>query len=191
MNTPSHLIINAALHKKNKRGDIVKSAFLWGSVMPDIPLGILIIGFSIYYQFVLGLSPADVMESVFHQAYFNNPWWIAAHNVLHSPLSLGIYLVVLWRFRQQTGSRGHWWFWFVIGCLVHTIIDIPVHFDDGPLLFWPLNWATRFQSPVSYWDPAHYGIPFTIFEIVLDFGLLAYLFFPRLRARFSKKKSVT
>lgn len=187
MNTPSHLIINAALRKKFKRVDIPKSAFLWGSILPDIPLGLISIGFSIYYQFVLGQNPADVMESVFHQAYFNNPWWIASHNFLHSPLSLGIYLVVLWRFRQQAGSRGHWWFWFVVGCLIHTSIDIPVHFDDGPLLFWPLDWHIRFNSPVSYWDPAHYGIQFIFFEFTLDIALLIYLFLPRISARFSNK----
>ena len=34
--------------------------------------------------------------------------------------------------------------------------DFLLHNDDGRAHFWPLrNWV--FQSPVSYWDPDHYG----------------------------------
>ncbi len=35
-------------------------------------------------------------------------------------------------------------------------MDLPVHHDDGHRHFFPLSdW--RFASPVSYWDPEHYG----------------------------------
>ncbi len=44
-----------------------------------------------------------------------------------------------------------------ISCLLHSMIDVATHFDDGPVLFWPLDWSTRFASPVSYWDDDHYG----------------------------------
>ncbi|GAB4524610.1 MAG: hypothetical protein Fur0018_08370 [Anaerolineales bacterium] len=186
MNTPSHLIITAALHKKAARTDIPRSAVLWGSVMPDVPLGILSLAVSLYYRFILRQNPADVMETVFHQAYFHNPWWIAAHNFLHSPLALELYLAVLWRYRRQPGGRGHWALWFVADCLLHTALDIPVHFDDGPLLFWPLNWQTRFHSPVSYWDPAHYGLPFSIFEGLLDIALLGWMLLPEIKKRLQR-----
>ncbi|MEZ4675136.1 MAG: hypothetical protein R2932_12925 [Caldilineaceae bacterium] len=32
----------------------------------------------------------------------------------------------------------------------HTAIDIPLHYDDGPLLLFPFDWKTRFHSPVSH-----------------------------------------
>jgi hypothetical protein len=60
------------------------------------------------------------------------------------------------------------WFWVFVSAMFHALCDIPVHHDDGPLLFWPLNRSYRFVSPVSYWDPNYYGIPFSIGEHLLD-----------------------
>jgi hypothetical protein len=70
--------------------------------------------------------------------------------------------------------------WFSLGSLLHTLIDIPTHAGDGPLLFFPFDWQTRFNSPLSYWDPNFYGLQFMVFEILLTVGLLAYLFLPKL-----------
>lgn len=186
MNTPSHLIINAAILKKTGRKDIPSSAFLWGSVAPGIPLGLLSLGYFFYNHYIAVQPVPGGMSNAFDNLFFNNPWWIAFHNFLHSPVALFAYLVFLWHYRTQPGTRGNWWLWFVLGCMVHTAIDIPVHATDGPLLFWPLDWHIRFHSPVSYYDPAHYGIQFAIFEITLDILLLGYLFLPKLVARFKK-----
>ena len=41
--------------------------------------------------------------------------------------------------------------------------------------FWPLSdW--KFVSPVSYWNPAHYGDWFGMFETVLGIAMAALLF---------------
>jgi hypothetical protein len=183
VNTPSHLIINAALRKRANAGgasDIPRSAFLLGAVLPDIPLWLLWIGAYVYYRYVLGDIAVTPMDPMFDQFYFTNPFWIAAHNLLHSPTLLLIELGVLWRSRAMLGSRRHWWFWFAAGCLMHTALDIPTHVDDGPVLFFPFEWSIRFHSPMSYWDPRHFGRQFAIFELLLDVGLLAYLFGPGL-----------
>jgi hypothetical protein len=84
-------------------------------------------------------------------------------------------------------SRGNWWLWFVLSSMLHTSIDILTHVSDGPLLFWPLNWTIRFHSPVSYWDPAHFGTQFGVFEILLDIALLVYLLLPKLTEWFKKR----
>lgn len=187
MNTPSHLIINAALFKKARRRQIPQSAFLLGSVVPDIPLGLLSVGYYVYYRLMLGQSGPGWMGAAYDNLYFTNPWWIAGHNFLHSPVALLIYLAVLWRFRQRPGTRGHWWLWFVLGCAVHASIDIATHATDGPVLFWPFDWFTRFHSPISYYDPAHFGRQFAIFERALDIALLGYLLIPKLLKRFAKR----
>lgn len=39
---PTHLVINAAIEKRfGAKFKLAQSAFLWGSVIPDIPFGLL------------------------------------------------------------------------------------------------------------------------------------------------------
>ncbi|MCU0492143.1 MAG: hypothetical protein MUD01_11175, partial [Chloroflexaceae bacterium] len=63
MNTPSHVIVNAALRKVlRKRISIPASAFLIGGFMPDVPLGIISIGSLLYFRYVQGLELSSVMN---------------------------------------------------------------------------------------------------------------------------------
>jgi membrane-bound metal-dependent hydrolase YbcI (DUF457 family) len=180
MNTPSHFLITAALDKSLPRVPIVKSAFLFGSIAPDIPLWFLSI-FSIgYYHFIQGWSLSETSNFVFDELFFHNPIWIISHNFLHSPLLLAVALGYLWRSRRNIGSVERWLFWFVVACLIHCAIDVFTHNGDGPLLLFPIEWTLRFHSPVSYWNPHYYGREFARFELGLDIVLLVYLFGTRL-----------
>lgn len=189
MNTPSHLIINAALRRWQRgRVSIPRGAFLLGAVLPDVPLLLLSVGTFVYHRFVLGAQDMRaVMREAFDDRYFNDPLWIAGHNLLHSPTLLLLGVLLLWRFRQRAAGRGRWLLWFVLGCLAHTALDIPTHVDDGPVLFFPFDWHTRFHSPVSYWDPRHYGRQFALFELALDALLLGYLLLPALWRRLARR----
>jgi hypothetical protein len=188
MNSPSHLIINAAIAKKyGGKTRIAKSAFLWGSVLPDLPFGLLSWGTYLYHRFILQQDTTNLMENVIHPAYFNNPWWIASHNFLHSPTALVLYAVFLWRYLKQPNTRAHWGLSFVFGGMVHSIIDVLTHYDDGPVLFFPFDWYTRFYSPVSYWDRAHHASQFFWVELGINLVLLGYLFLPKLIERFRKQ----
>lgn len=71
--------------------------------------------------------------------------------------------------------------------MVHSVIDILTHFDDGPLLFFPFDWHMRFYSPVSYWDKAHYASQFFYFEIGLNIVLLGYLVLPEIIKRLKER----
>jgi hypothetical protein len=188
MNTiPSHLVINAAIEKKfGAKYKLAKSAFLWGSVVPDIPFGLLAWGTLAYYRFILQQDTSGVMENVIHYSYFHHPFWIAGHNFLHSPTALLIYAILLWRFVDKPNTRGHWWLSFAFGCMVHSVIDILTHYDDGPVLFFPFDWHTRFYSPVSYWDRAHYADQFFWVELGINIILLGYLFLPKLIQRLKR-----
>ena len=182
MNTlPTHLVINAAISKKfGSKFNLARSPFLWGSVVPDIPLAILSLGFFLYNRYIVAQPVSGMMASGFDNLYFNNPWWIAGHNLLHSPTALFIYATLLWSFRGKPNTRGHWWLWFVFGAMVHSVIDILTHHNDGPVLFWPFSRHTRFYSPISYWDKAHYASQFIYFEVGLNMVLLVYLVLPRI-----------
>jgi hypothetical protein len=192
VNTPSHLIINAALRKRGVGHgalSIPRSAFLLGAVLPDIPLWLLWIGAYAYYRYGLGDLSITLMDPRFDHLYFTDPFWLAAHNLLHAPLLQLTALVLLRRQRAWPGTWGGWSFWFAAGCLVHTALDIPVHADDGPLLFFPIEWSMRFHSPLSYWDARHFGREFAIFEVLLDVGLLIYLFGPGLWRRLRRQSA--
>ncbi len=175
MNTPSHWIMTAALDKAFPRVPIVKSAFLFGSIAPDIALWLLSIGSLIYYQLILGWTAEAAGRLMFDELFFHNPVWITLHNCLHSPVMLFIGLAMVWKKRRNINSRARCLFWFLIACLFHSGVDILTHVDDGPLLFFPFDWETRFHSPISYWNPNYYGREFQRFELALNSILLAYL----------------
>ena len=172
--------MTAALDKSLPKVPIVKKAFLLGSIAPDLPLWILSISSIGYYHFIQGWSLGDTFHLIFGKLYFHNPFWIASHNLLHSPILLLLGLSVVWRSRRNIGSRSRWFFWFLLACLFHSFVDILTHANDGPLLFFPLEWTIRFFSPISYWDPQSYGREFRIFEGLLDSILLIYLLSPRI-----------
>jgi hypothetical protein len=64
--------------------------------------------------------------------------------------------------------------------MIHSVIDVITHYDDGPVLFFPFDWHTRFHSPVSYWDRAHYAGQFIWVELGINVVLLGYLWLSRL-----------
>lgn len=179
--------MTAALRKRYRRVPIPTFAFLVGSVAPDIPLYLLSIGSAVYYHYIVGLSAERTFRHIYGTLYFNNPGWIAGHNLLHSPTLLLIVLAGLWPYRRTLGSVQRWLFWFLIACLFHSVIDIATHVDDGPVLFFPFDWTMRFQSLVSYWDRRYYGAQFAIFELALDLVLLVYLLGGRILRRIRRR----
>ena len=84
MNTPSHLLINAALRRQSGRTDIPRSAFLLGSVAPDLALALLTV------LFLVQQRGAPARSGAYDDLFFYHPLWIAAHNLLHSPLALAL-----------------------------------------------------------------------------------------------------
>lgn len=153
-----------------------RGAVLLGSVAPDLPVYLMSAGGLVYYRCVLGWENNAVFQHMFDELYFHDPFWLAAHNMLHSPTLLVLALVAMWLTTDLQRSVPQWIFWFLVACLFHGIVDVFTHNNDGPLLFFPFDWATRFPSPVSYWDPDYYGRYFAGFEICLDVVLLVYLF---------------
>lgn len=185
MNTPTHFLMTAAARKALPQLRMVRSAVLLGSVAPDIPLYLLSIGGLLYFQQVVGWSLSDSAKHIFDTLYFEDPVWIGLHNCLHSPLSLLMLLSISGLLRSRSAKRAEWLRWFVLACLLHSVVDILTHHDDGPLLLWPLDWRTRFQSPVSYWDHRHFGSEVARFELLLAIGLMLYLVGPWLYRRAS------
>ncbi|MCB8975981.1 MAG: metal-dependent hydrolase [Ardenticatenaceae bacterium] len=175
MQTYSHWLITAVLPTSSPRR---KQALRAGSVSPDVPLALLSAGYVLDRRYLRPHLPDKTRCSpTYNNLYFNNPWWIAAHNLLHAPLPLFFLGLMGYLWRQR--AWGEWLLWFATGCGLHSAIDILTHADDGPVLFFPLEWHKRFRSPISYWDPAHGGRIFRLAEHVLDFGLVVWLVLQR------------
>ena len=183
MNTPTHFLMTAALRKALPRLEMISSAVLLGSVAPDIPLYVLSIGGLFYFNHIVGWPLSDAARHIFDTLYFEDPIWIGLHNFLHSPLNLLVLLSISQLLRVSSPKWAAWFRWFLLACLLHSVVDIFTHHDDGPLLLWPLNWQLRFRSPVSYWDHRHFGSEVARLELALVIGLLVYLAGPWLYRR--------
>ena len=171
MNTPTHALINWSVAKGIAGDSFPASAVLLGSIAPDIPLYLLSFGGAAWFRWWEGWQWNDIGKHMYGYLFYNDPIWISLHNFLHSPLMLVILLAIVFAVKGRADFLGSWWTWFFASCMLHTLVDIPVHHDDGPLVFWPLNWTYRFPSPVSYWDHDHHAA----FMVPAEFGLAALL----------------
>lgn len=175
MQTQSHFLMTAVLNGPlKKRGYTVHTgAFLLGSFMPDVPLFVLSVIFGLFSTMAQdGMTSAAMAE--YDRLFFNDPVWIVPHNFFHAPLILAAIFAVGLLFQRRGAKWGNWLVWFALAAAFHTAVDILTHHHDGPLLFFPFDFHTRFASPISYWDPKHYGRIFTRFEMGFDLLLIGY-----------------
>lgn len=140
MNTPAHLIFGLTAFGKAGKPAVTAAAFA-GALIPDLSLYLM----AGAHLFVLGTAP----EVVFGQLYYSDAW----QNVFRVDNS-----IILWSIGLSLGifARSAVVTALCAAALLHLGLDFMFHHDDGRAHFWPLtNWI--FQSPVSYWDPNHYG----------------------------------
>lgn len=184
MQTPSHLLITAfAAHRGRRRIPIPLHvpALLIGSVLPDVAFWLLTILGELYFLYLAPLpgigsqaTAMQIMEYLHFDRFFNDPLWIASHNLFHSLIVNT--LLAGWGYWMYTrGTRwGLWLFWLGVSMWFHTFIDILTHSSDGPLFLFPLSWSYRFRSPVSYWETESYGLIFMVLEYTLDLAIIVY-----------------
>ena len=140
MNTPAHLIFGLTAFGKARRPAVTAVA-LAGALIPDLSLYMLV-GWQLQ---VLGTSSGIV----FGQLYFSDAWQ-SIFRIDNSMILWGIAFAIGAMFRSPIAIA------LCGAALLHLGFDFLLHNDDGRAHFWPLsNWV--FQSPVSYWDPDHYG----------------------------------
>ncbi len=140
MNTPAHAIINLLLFKRSVR-ESYPYVIIFGAVLPDVSM------FVFYIWAKLKHLPE---KEIWSEAYYL-PNWQALFDSFHSfPLLLTAWCVA-WRLNAKA------WMVFFASMLLHSVFDFPVHHDDAHRHFYPLS-EFRFSSPISYWDPEHYGL---------------------------------
>lgn len=217
MQTYSHAILTAVLnrplkkwHKRNpdRIPPVHTGALMLGSILPDILL-IAISGVAIAVDFASGIfrdprfrdlepgtvAPPELLElsmtmRLFDVWFFENPWVISAQNIFHSPVILTVMIALGYRMWRRGQKRGAALFWLACAAMLHSLIDIPLHTNDGPLLLYPFNWTWRYFSPISYWDPNYYGREWSIFEHGLDVALLGWLGWRWWKSRSNRENSL-
>ena len=151
MNTPAHLIFGLTAFGKAQRPAVTSAAFA-GALIPDLSLYLM----AGWHLRVLGTSP----DVVFGQLYFSDDW----QSIFRIDNS-----IILWGIMFAIGAmlRAPVIIALCGAALLHLGADFLLHNDDGRAHFWPLsNWI--FQSPVSYWDPDHYGNILSAVEVALS-----------------------
>ncbi len=138
MTTPAHAVLNLAL--LGGTGEPRRTLpVLAGAVVPDLPM----VGFYAYER-LRGMPEAWIWQTGYH-----DPRWQAVFDAVHSfPLILAALVVAVcvgWpAFALVFVSMG-----------LHAAGDLLVHHDDAYRHLFQFDW--RFASPVSYWDPQHFG----------------------------------
>ena len=158
MNTPAHLAASL-LAWRNEPGWRGALAVSFGAVLPDLPM----FGFFAFQKFI-GTDEYEIWDTLYFQ-----PHWQTFFDIFNSiPLALLVALVCVY-LRQPLLIM------MACSAILHMLCDLPVHHDDGHRHFWPIDW--RFASPVSYWDPKHYGAivaPIELLFAVIASGWLSF-----------------
>lgn len=109
----------------------------------------------------------QTLETIFREIYYSGKWDLPIDVSNSIPVFAAVTLVGL-------ALRVEWLWVLGAAALLHVVLDLPLHNDDGHPHFWPLtSWV--FESPVSYWDPAHHGRLVSVLELALCLALAAVL----------------
>ncbi len=153
MNTPTHYIVNLVLLGKTIAPNQT-IAITVGAILPDVPIFI----FYGITKFIYQLPD----QQIWGKAYYD-PFWQTLIAIVHSfPLAAIALLLCLW-WQWDAGAMA------CLSMICHSLLDVPVHHEDAHRHFFPFS-DYRFVSPISYWDPAHYGQWVALVEVV---GVLA------------------
>lgn len=168
MNTPAHAIFNLALLGRPQKPQW-NPLIVWGALIPDLAM----FGFYFWLKLVV-----DMPESQIWRTEYYRPAWQLLFDIFNSiPLALLGFGVMI--YARRTGIA-----LLFASIVLHCLEDLPVHNDDAHRHFWPLS-NFRFESPVSYWDPDHYGAIASRVELVLMLAASVYVF-SRVRSRWAK-----
>ncbi len=167
MNTQSHILMGAILFGRPLPRLALAGAA--GGLIADIPMFVIV---------ALLRMGGYSFDEIFGRIYWEQ-WWQVLNAVGHSFLIGGVLTLVAWLVIRRHGAaqapRAALCFAFAGSALLHSVIDFLVHREDAHMQFWPLT-EWRFVSPVSYWDPAHYGNWFSLFEAALGLVMAVMLF---------------
>ncbi|MDP2121578.1 MAG: hypothetical protein Q8K28_16900 [Hoeflea sp.] len=176
MNTQTHLLLAAALFARPGCDNRLRNAaVVTGALLPDA---------MIFVMFAWSKLVGAPEQEVWSDWYFNPPWLTAIDWMNSLPL-FGTVLLVGWLLPRDPPGLNQLssaLMLFALAAITHLLGDLPLHVDDGHAHFVPFS-QWRFESPVSYWDPRHYGTIASFLELALGMVLIVVLW-----RRFSNRR---
>ena len=175
MNTQTHLLLASALFARPGRDNRVRNtAVVAGALLPD----------AVIFAMFAWSKLTGVPESVVWSTWYFNPPWLTVIDWMNSLPLFGAILAIGWLMPKQSPRLSQLSValsLFALAAITHLLGDLPLHVDDGHAHFVPFS-QWRFASPVSYWDPNHYGNIISFLELALGLTLIVILW-----RRFSAK----
>lgn len=180
MTTPAHAALSLIVLGRSERNALPVAL---GAVAPDLPMLV----FYFWERLARGVSEGRIWS----ERYFDPGWQVVFDIPSSIPLlalALCILLVLIGRRSTAAGgvpsaevaaaprqARLTAWALLVASMILHALGDLPLHREDAHRHFFPFSdW--RFTSPVSYWDPDHYGGYAAIGEVLLVLAVSVFLF---------------
>jgi membrane-bound metal-dependent hydrolase YbcI (DUF457 family) len=140
MNTPAHIVVNLTILGREEKTDAIVPVAV-GALLPDLPMMV----FYAYAKLFSGISESVIWSETYHAA-----GWQTLFDLFNSlPIIAAGYIAA-----RLAGARRM--ALLFTSMALHCLGDLLLHHDDAHRHLFPLsNW--RFSSPVSYWDPQHFG----------------------------------
>ena len=185
MTTPAHAALSLIVLGRSERNALPVAL---GAVAPDLPMLV----FYFWERLARGVSEGRIWS----ERYFD-PGWQVVFDIPSSIPLLAVALGIVLLTGRRTGSAGQGLAaelgsagrtgpfsaarrfgataLFLASMILHALGDLPLHREDAHRHFFPFSdW--RFTSPVSYWDPDHYGGYAAIGEVLLVLAVSFFLF---------------
>ena len=168
MNTPAHVVVNLTiLGRKEQPGLIL--AVVVGALLPDLPMFVFYCYAKVFRRIPEGL--------IWSQAFFQ-PEWQLFFDIFNSlPLmALGFLAAHHFGFRRLAACFA--------SMILHSLGDFALHHHDAHRHLFPFS-EWRFRSPISYWDPQHFGQIVGLLEalVVISGSYILIRRFTSIRAR--------
>ena len=174
MNTQSHALLTfyltrRFLNEKTKSLKGLHAILFTGAITPDIPI------YLFFFWYTL-IHPTPQM-AIWNELYFRDDWQLF-FSPFHSFPIWGALIATFWFLKKPRVAL------FSLSALLASVEDFLLHHNDGHAHFFPLS-DYRFASPISYWDPEHYGKIASVVEIGLVLTASVWIF-KKLKSKWGK-----
>lgn len=174
MKTPTHFLLGHCCARLLGWRGADARLVIAGACLPDLPIVVCWPAIGVYTTLRDGTFDLARFRAIIDGLYFSDSLISGLHNLLHSPVSIGLLVLLAGIFFPASPVLRRACLLVLFGALSHSLLDIATHIEDGPLVLWPLDQTVRVRGMVSHWDPVDGGIWVTGIELAVA-GLVGFV----------------